>query len=179
MNPLTALFRCFAILAIVLFTACEEYSSTPSFVEVLQERTALIGDLKSYQTISDVRSSLGPLAEKWEVLEDSGKGSKSSKPPFEIFTAVVHGYVHEGFRGDLRLTFFNNRLMSTWFYPDDLAGYRKALNVKIPALAERESIKIPPFTVILVATDYRGKRYVAWEDSRLQEQMSMWIKRYS
>lgn len=176
---LATLFRCSAVMAVVLLSACEEYQSAPSFVEVEQERTALIAGLTSYQTISDVRSALGPLTEKWEILEDSGKGAKSSRPPFEIFTAVVHGYTHEGFRGSLRLMFFNNRLMSTWFYPDDPASYRKALSVAVPALKERESINVAPFTLISIATDHQGKQYFAWEDSRLQKEVSIWIKRYS
>jgi hypothetical protein len=119
------------------------------------------------------------LAGKWVVLEDSGKGAKSSRPPFEIFTAEVHGYMHDGFKGDLRLMFFNNRLMSTWFYPDDPASYRRAVSTAVPALKDHESTKVLPFTVISIAKDYRGKQYFRWEDSRLQKEMSVWINRYS
>jgi hypothetical protein len=173
------LFRLSGVMAVVLFAACEEHRSAPSFIEVQQERTVLVGGLQSYQTISEVRSSLGPLAEKWEVLEDSGKGAKSSRPPFEVFTAVVRGYMHEGFKGELRLTFFNNRLMSTWFYPEDPASYRRVLSAAFPNLKERESTNVAPFTLISIATDHRGKRYFAWGDSRLQKEMEIWIRRYS
>ena len=69
------LLRYSAVMAVVWLSACEEYQSAPSFVEVEQDRTGLIAGLASYQTIAEVKSALGPLAEEWEILEDNRKSA--------------------------------------------------------------------------------------------------------
>ena len=144
------------------------------------ERSVLVDDIRSYSRVDQVRTLLGDVAAKWEVVENSGQASsKDSRPPFQIYTALVHGYEHLGFKGDLKLTFFNDRLMSAVFYPNDFAGYVSRASVTFPDLREKKSVQVPPFTQVTLGTDYQQRRYVSWEDVRLVEEMSIWIKRYS
>lgn len=169
----------YLLVLVLACAACEEFGSTPSFLEVKKDRSRLFANLESYQSISEVRSALIPLAEHWEIVEDSGKDHDSSRPPFAIFTATIHGYKTGGDAGDLKVTFFNNRLMSTWFYPDNPERFADDLDRSLPSLKEHGSASIFPFTVVTSARDYKGKSYFSWEDSRLASEVATWIRRYS
>ena len=108
-----------------------------------------------------------------EVTEDSSLPPGDSRPPFSIYTVQVHQVSHKGFPGQVRLSFFNDRLMGVWFYPDDVAAYRSATN---PVGSSHDlSRHVESWT----AEDYRGKWYIAWEDKRLLDQSRDWIDRYA
>lgn len=176
-----------AVLSLGGTVGCDEISdlfSQPSFVDVASERTRLINGLESYSSIEESRK-LFPV---WEVKEDSGLRQGDKKPPFSIYIVAIKDYSHLDFRGELRLTFFNNRLMEAWFIPREFEKYVDALRVRegVEFKVSKEShrwpeARKPPHTRILLPS-YEEKqklKFVSWEDMRLKEEREAWIRRYS
>jgi len=169
-----------AFLAAILLASYEEYWENRSFTDVPKERSVLLDSIRSYSRVDEIRTLLGHLAAKWEVIEKSSEASPTdSRPPFQVYAVFAREYEHLGFRGDLKLTFFNDRLMSAVFYPRDFSGYVRRASATLPGLTEKTSVRVPPFTQVTLVTDYHQRKYVSWEDVRLTEEMSIWIKRYS
>ena len=108
-----------------------------------------------------------------EVVEDSALAPGDSRPPFSIYVVRVQGVSDKGLPGQLRLKFFNDRLTGVWFYPDDAAAYRSAMQ------AEASVARVDGHVKTWTAEDYRGKWYVAWEDERLWDEEWEWIETYS
>jgi hypothetical protein len=175
-----ALHHIIVLLAAIFLISCEEYWQRPSFLDVPVERSRLVDGISSYISISEARELLGILAAKWEVVEDSGREpTKDSRPPFRFYTALVRGYEFLGFKGDLKLTFFNDRLMTSVFYPDDFTGFVRSVSTSLLGLVEKKSAHVLPFTEVTLGIDHQKRDFISWEDVRLTKEMSIWIKRYS
>jgi len=169
-----------ALMLVIFSTSCDESRERPSFLDIPEERSELISGIESYSSIDQINALLGDAAKNWDIIENSGKpSSNDSRPPFKIFTAVVHEYEYLGFTGDLKLSFFNDRLMSTVFYPTDFNGFVTRVRLTLPNLKEINPETLPPATQVTIGTDYQKKQYVSWEDVRLVEEFSIWIRRYS
>lgn len=166
--------------ALVLSIGSESCDRSPiSFSDVPNTRTALIDGLVSYQSAKDVRRQLAPLS--WEVVEDSHLGPTDQRPRFDVYTVSLKKFTHLGQVGELVLQFFNDRLMETRFFPDNVDAYLAALaNAGVDLRQQSEAeVTVPPHTRLSTAIDYRKRRYVGWEDIRLAEEMKRWIKRYA
>jgi hypothetical protein len=171
------------MLCTLLIPACDQvtdYFSSISFVEVATERTKLINGVESYVSIDQAKSELPA----WEVLEQSSLKPKDRRPPFNIYKVSVKNYSHLGISGELHMEFFNNRLLSTWFYPEDFDKYMALLKEK-EGLTFQESqhgsreARMAPHTRVWTQKDYKERQYVGWEDTRLGDELNLWIKRYS
>lgn len=116
-----------------------------------------------------------------EVVEDSHLGPADRRPRFDVYTVSQKGFTHLGQVGELVLQFFNDRLMETRFFPDNVDAYLAALaNAAVDLRQQSEAeATVPPYTRLSTAIDYKKRRYVAWEDVRLAEEMKLWIKRYA
>ncbi len=149
---------------------------TPSFTERSSESSPLAVGFSSYAAIDEVRSLLGdsPVT----VVEDSRLPPGDQRPPFNILVLSI-SFEHLDQSGKLRLEFFNDRLMSTSFYPDDLETYLEVLNDSGVILDRGGRCKIAPYTEIWKSTDFNNRGYVNWEDERLQKEFDDWITRYS
>ena len=151
-----------------------------SFVEVLSEHAKLIAPFESYENISVVQRRLKTNGLSWSLIEDNSTVSKGSKrPPFHIYVIRVNAFKDSGHEGDLRLEFFNDRLMATWFYPEGFTSYRAVVEARYPEILGKQSITVGQYTRIAFARDYEARDYIAWEDIRLREQVDLWIKQYS
>jgi hypothetical protein len=148
-----------------------------TFTEIATPRSQLITGFESYASRDEVVPSMSSKF-KVEVIEDSARPPEDRRPPFSILTLSFSGFQHLNNDGELRITFFNNRLEKTWFYPDNPDAYFSALRLQGLVFNDREEITINN-TVIWSAIDYRGKRYVAWADKRLRAQSRRWILSYS
>lgn len=116
----------------------------------------------------------------WEVIEDSGQDSSSdSRPPFRIYVVRLRDFHHLGTSGELKLKFFNDRLMSTLFFPIDYNVYVQHLKPIYPGMPEEKRVQMQPFTEIMQGSDYLNRRYVSWADIRLKDELRIWIARYS
>jgi len=106
------------------------------------------------------------------VIEDSKLAAGDPRPAFSIYTVRVPNASDKGFSGELRLNFFNDRLMEVRFYPDDVSAYRSAMRADKPGRFDR-------YVETRTAEDYRGHWYVAWADKRLRDELDDWIERYA
>jgi hypothetical protein len=151
-------------------------------------KSPLITGFQSYSSVADVKEGILKNT-RFEITEDSKLPDGDKRPPFSIYTISLKRYQHLGQSGELRLTFFNNRLMATWFYPEDARQYlhnleENGLLIPVKDFSEVQfgkSVKqhVNPFTDVLCSTDYRKKIYVSWTDSRLENESNAWIMRYS
>ena len=87
-------------------------------------------------------------------------------------------YTDAGFKGELLLQFHNDRLMSTWFFPSDLAGYKAAMPKTIVFNVKQEAT-ISPRTKIWIAKAINRGFYIGWEDTALAEEEMDWIAKHS
>lgn len=171
------------LLLLWAISGCEEIAdhfSSISFIDVAAQRTKLINGIESYQSIEEARR-LFPV---WEVVEQSSLGPEDNRPPFNIYKVSIKKYSHLGILGELHLLFFNNRLMETWFYPGSFDKYVNLLEKKerLELQEELHGLRgaiISPYTHMWIYKDYKDSNYVAWEDTRLQREQRIWIKRYS
>ena len=149
-----------------------------SFVKVESERTKLICGIESYQSIDDFKLFLSKSKIQWE--ESKGQSSIKGRPPFDMYTIIVKNYSHLDSMGELNIGFFNNRLIGTTFYPNQMEAYLHALE-KYEGIKfdHRSQINIPAYTCIVIATDYKGQKYIRWSDTRLDKEVELWIKKYS
>jgi hypothetical protein len=167
------------VLVSCLFVGCTNNYDSVSFVKVESERTKLIAGIESYQDISEFKSFLKRNSYQWEFNEDS-RPSPKGRPPFNMSTVTIKNFTHDNFSGELTVGFFNNRLISTTFYPSNIEPYIKALeNAEGLKFDSGEEVKLPPHTRVRFATDHKGRKYVEWSDVRLDKEIELWIKRYS
>src|SRR5438094_4487733 len=114
------------LLSLVALAGCEQASDLffgPSFVDIASDRTKLIDGLQSYASVEEIKR----LFPEWKVIENSGLKPGDKRPPINIYSVAVKNYSHLNCRGELRLTFFNNRLMEAWFIPDEFEKYIELL----------------------------------------------------
>ncbi len=157
-----------------------EYYHWPpvSFVKVELERTKLINEIESYQNIDEFKGFLSRSSLLWEVSKDK-KPSPKGRPPFNISEITIKNYSHLSVSGELNVVFFNNRLMGTLFYPSDVEKYIKAIEKYGIKFDNHQKAKLPPYTRVRLAIDYKERKYVDWSDIRLDKEVGLWIKRYS
>ena len=146
----------YLILACVAFVlgGCTGKGST----SVQNAPVALIEAFHSHASASDVEQILRRNGLSWSVIEDSHLPTEDRRPRFDILTLSVAHYHYLSYVGELQFRFFNDRLMSTSFYPNDSAGFARMLEARLKVSLTREAI-IPPFTRISTQKDYEGCVY--------------------
>ncbi|MBU1043188.1 MAG: hypothetical protein KJ915_02175 [Candidatus Omnitrophica bacterium] len=160
------------------FWSIEGYVLHPiSFIEIQSERTKLIDGIESYQSINEFKGFLKLSSLQWE--ENTNPLSPKGRPPFNITTITIKNYLHLDYSGELIVSFFNNRLTSTNFYPKDVVGYFEAISKEGVTFDSNQEAKLPPHTHVYLAVDHKGRKYVDWADVRLEKEVELWIKRYS
>lgn len=165
----------FYLLTIMCFSNCQN-SGTEC------PRTApshLIDNFYSYQTIADFEKEIKNSYETIIVIENSKLSDTDKRPPFDIYTISIPEFKHLGLSGQLRASFFNNRLQSIWFYPDNVDEYLKELDNDLKInLKEEKEIRIDCVS-ITKWTDFKDDLYFSWTDTRLQQEQNDWISKYS
>lgn len=142
--------------------------------------TILVDDIKSYWTVDQFTQFLHQRSLQFEVGREVGATFDSRSP--HLFVEVqVKSYGHHGVEGVLTGTFFNNRLSTVVFFPADVDTYLKHLTTeeKLDLVNSAEIVELKSHRRIWVHFDHTGKKYVGWEDTRLGDEMNLWIKRYS
>lgn len=151
-----------------------------SFVAVRGDRAKLVDPFESYESISTVQQRLKNSGYIWIVIENGATVAENeNRPPFDIHVIRVDRCSNLGFEGALRLEFFNNRLMATWFYPKTFSSNRALIEGSHTELRTGQATIIGRYTRIEFGIDHERRDYVAWEDSRLREEFYLWIRRYS
>lgn len=148
-----------------------------SFTEVEGARAVLFPGFESYASREEVLPKLPPAVEK-EVVEETSLGKDTTNPPYRIYTLRIAPYRHLGQSGALLITFYNDRLLQTAFYPESLDDYLAALRKSGTGVKfGRELVR--GHTTIWIGTDFDNKHYIGWADQRLRGQQRRWLARYS
>ena len=158
---------------------CAVSSDPNDYLKVEEVRTKLALDFPSYSSFAEVKKLLQLRDDQVEALENSQSPQTSRRPPFNIYTIDVENLEIEGYQGKLRLSFFNDRLQSTWFYPENFEGLVNSLHFDRSVLESGQGVMKKPFTRIWIYTDFQQKPYIGWEDVRLSQQKMDWIDRYA
>lgn len=164
-----------AMLTPLLLSGCSE--SKDAYSHVVGPSAPLILGFSSYSTPSQVRSSV-PSHLASATIEDSRLDARDPRPKFDVLVLEFKGYRDRGHAGTLMVKFLNERLLSTWFYPEDHAAYLNALEQEGVSLRESNDTTIG-FTRIWTYQDFHGGWYVGWEDVRIAAEMNRWIGKYS
>lgn len=175
-----------AIIFISLLSGCKVEKD--SFTKIEAETTQLINGLKSYSSISEIKNHF--TNNETTTLFNSKLPDGDRRPPYDIIILAVSNYSHLNVNGELELYFFNNRLMSTTFYPDSLATYidkLKKLNIDFNKDYSKEElpentlkINIAPYTEVSHSKNYtKNIYYVCWKDVRLGQEEIKWISKYA
>lgn len=140
--------------------------------------TQLIDGFSSYETVDQVRAKLKSrgFGENWKEDFQSARGSRY-RPPAYIMTTLSGPYEDLGIAGELRLTFYNDRLMGTTFTPTDGLGYLAKLRERMQTIPKKpgERIRIHERTMFSYYTDGNGKYWFEWDDSTLENEWHDWV----
>lgn len=132
----------------------------------------------SYWSLEKVQKKAG--IDKWEVLDDRRPLSSDTRPKFHLLQIKVADYTDAGYKGDLVLWFYNDRLMKTQFYVADIKEYLKVAQEEQKfGLSSDLSGDVSPSTRIWVGKDADGRTYLGMEDRVLITEMNNWIMKYS
>ena len=131
----------------------------------------------SYSTEQEVRAALDPTP-VLDLERSKPEPGDDKLPPRVIARLGVSRFEHLGATGELHLLFFNDRLQSAWFFPDDFTAYLD--QVKSRGVTISDDLADSGRALLDVSTGQTdGKHYVEWADSRLIEQHTRWILRYA
>lgn len=165
--------RFYILILVFLATAC----GSESFTEVEKNRAALLPGFESYASREEVTAKLPSEAEK-KVVEAKSLTKDDGTPPYRTYTISVSPFTHLDHPGKLLITFYNDRLLQTAFYPEKLNDYLNALRASgVPLQFAQELVN--GNTVIWIGVDFDKKDYVGWADKRLREQQRRWLARYN
>ena len=178
----TMQYRLLLIRIVLAFSACDSRPSE-TFLEQTDEPVILMGEFVSYSSIEDIRMT-HQFGDNWEVVEDSKHASSEGRPPFNDYRVRVSSYQHFNCEGELKLEFFNNRLQSVWFYPNDIDAYLGKLNEVGVSVSKGVPSILDDWvswqhTSVWSSVDFQNRRYVIWEDKRLTQQMHRWVELYA
>lgn len=148
----------------------------PAYSNVQQNYTRLISGIKSFQTIEQFENYLKYNKIKWEIGAHQTLSSGDKRPAYDLYIISIKNYSDMKVIGELNVIFFNNKLMSTKFFPkDNYVEYIK--RIKKQVLFEKnqatEKAFIPPDTEITI---YPWG--VEWSDRRLKKELKDWYIKY-
>jgi hypothetical protein len=159
-----------AILAVVLLLSVSGCRKKETF-----EPSRLFDETYSGQSLQAVERKLHLRAGDWTVIEDQRSLSGGSEPPSRLYIISKSGYQGYGSEGELVLTFFNDELVGTRFFPKDLntacAGVERQQNI---GLCSGGDARIEPFTRVWVGKNDSGQRYLGWIDKQRQAALDNW-----
>jgi hypothetical protein len=139
----------------------------------------LMPPLDSGYSLQKVQRKLNLKSGDWDVLEDRRPLTSDQRPPFQILMISRHGFTKFGATGDLVMTFYNDRLMTTLFYPMDLAALRTALAREAGiSFSTQGDARIEPTTRVWIGKARDGRSYIGWIDLELERQQDEWIEKY-
>jgi len=190
MAILGMLFIAFSVLYTAkVVIAPSAHPETAKFTAGVADPVAMVGSLKSYDSVAAVREALDGQKLKYSVTPVRPAAS-SKYPPRDTDTIVVSDFPHFGVPGKLTLEFFNDRLFEATFVPDDLEDYVPRLHAGDPRLKRekdgRTDVNIGALrlatNVDFASTDtgrnLQTKPYVIWQDLRLKNSLDDWDRRF-
>jgi len=105
---------------------------------------------------------------KWIVKVDTNFAPQNSSMQFHMLKILIFNYEDLGVKGQLKIEFLNDRLMSTWFFPKEVDAYidklRFARGIKI--IKENKKVKSNGCQ-ILYYKDYKNNYYIRYDDCQV------------
>lgn len=164
--------RAVALLVALCTIACTRDSE--SYTD-RQHPVALMGQFPSYCSEEELTRRFTGAPLRTVVRENLARSA--TVPAFTLVELTAAPYTHLGFSGGLMFEFLNDRLASVSFFTQDLDGYVAAL--KRNGVDVRSALTAGVNPVIVARADQQGRRYVRWQDARLEQQKARWVERYS
>lgn len=158
-------------MALVLLFAVSCHRSSEKF-----KPSPLAGKLFSGQSLQTVERKLDMMAGGFDILEDRTPLPSDTRPPYRLLVISRKNAQIEGQTGELVLTFFNDRLMTSQFYAADIAAAQAA--VQAAQQLSGNDGHIAPSTRVWVGKDETGREYIGWIDKSLQAEQDAWVKQY-
>jgi hypothetical protein len=160
-------------MAVILFTASCKRQGEKKF-----HPSRLAGELFSGQSLQTAERKLDMMAGNFDVLEDRYPLPSDTRPPYRLLVISKKNARIDGQPGELVLTFFNDRLMTSQFYADDMASARAAVAAGENLLLAGGEDHIDPSTRVWVGKDQGGRSYLGWIDKTLQAEQDAWVNQY-
>ncbi len=136
----------------------------------------LASGLYSGQSMEAVERKLN--GGSFEIIEDRTPLPSDTRPPYRLLVISKKNERVNGQAGELVLTFFNDRLMTSQFYPADVAAARAAVEAGERLSLAGGDAHIQPSTRVWVGKDENGRSYIGWIDKALQGEQDAWLKQY-
>ena len=95
-----------------------------TFEDFAADKAQLIDGVESYLRVTTFLEELDKRAITYEI-DRPGNSAGPSRPRFDVTTVTIRRFSNLGYSGELNISFFNDRLMATSFYPLDSEGYRQ------------------------------------------------------
>ncbi len=141
--------------------------------------TKLMPPLMSGYSPEKVQRELNLKSGDWNVLEDRRPLVSDQRPEFRMLTVSHQGLAKFGAVGELVMTFYNDRLMTTLFYPNDMEALRAGLAREAGvSFSAQGDARIEPSTRVWIGKARDGRSYVGWIELELQRQQDEWIDKY-
>ena len=138
--------------------------------------TPLCDGFKSYETVKAVRSRIGQQGNGPWREESRSLGPPDPRPPYQ-FIVLSGPFRQSGIEGNLTLTFYNDRLLSTEFSTAKGLEYLVALRQqhnKMPTAA-REEVITSGRTRFRYFIDADGTYRFLWFDPKLEDEWLRWV----
>jgi hypothetical protein len=171
-NP-KRLILCVLALALLPAASCKRQSDEKKF-----HPSPLAGELFSGQSLQTAERKLDMMAGNFDVLVDRTPLPSDTRPPYRLLVISKKNARIDGQTGELVLTFFNDRLMTSQFYSDDMAAARAAVEAGEKLSLAGGDSHIEPSTRVWVGKDENGRGYIGWIDKTLQAEQDAWVKQY-
>lgn len=152
-------FALFLLLFLASFGCTKKTGAEPS---------RLLGNLYSGQSLQAVQRELQLRSGDWDVLQDERSLNTGGQKPTRLYVIAKKDWKQYGDRGDLVLTFFNDELISTQFYPANLDSVREQVASEQGVDLNSGEARIAPATRVWIGKDSEGKRYIGWIDKTRQ-----------
>lgn len=133
----------------------------------------------SFQTIKTFENNVKTETDSIVVIENSKLSDTDARPEFSIYTVMLPDYKIGNITGKIKARFFNNRLMSVWFYPNDYDGFEKLLKERYDIHLKNREKTIINCVEINRWTDFEGNEYFGWSDVKLVKEQNDWISKHS
>jgi hypothetical protein len=160
-------------MALVLLASCKRKGDENKF-----HPSPLAGELFSGQSLQTAERKLAMMAGNFDVLVDRTPLPSDTRPPYRLLVISKKNASIDGQPGELELTFFNDRLMTSQFYSDHMAAARAAVEAGDKLSLAGGEAHIEPSTRVWVGKDENGRSYIGWIDKSLQAEQDAWIKQY-
>jgi hypothetical protein len=164
----------FCAMALVLFLA----ASCKRHDEKEFKPSKLAGELFSGQSLETVERKLDMMAGNFDILVDRRPLPSDTRPPYRLLVIAKKNARINGQAGELVLTFFNDRLMTTQLYPGDMDAARTGVEAGQRLSLAGGDGSIAPSTRVWVGKDEDGRSYIGWIDKTLQAEQDAWVKQY-